>query len=68
VSGNEVNSKVLTGWDKLIQDAEQKIEAAKERIDALRKAAKDLKRIRDSGQPWPKAQARGQSARQQHSD
>ena len=48
-----VNSKVLTQWDRLIQDATSQIEAAKSRIAALRKTVKTLKELRDSGQPWP---------------
>jgi hypothetical protein len=57
-----VNRKVLTGWDGLIQDADQKIDAAKRRVFLLRKAAKDLRRIRDSGQPWPGAQSQARKS------
>jgi hypothetical protein len=49
----ECNKKVLTSWNELIYDARQKISAAKERVLVLRKALKNLEKVRDSGQPWP---------------
>jgi len=63
VSGNDVKGKVLTGWELLIQDAEQKVAVAKQRVIDLQRAAKDLRRIRDSGQRWPGARsARSETA------
>lgn len=50
MSNAEVNEKVLTTWDMLIQDADQQITMAKERITKLKKTIKKLKTIRDSGQ------------------
>jgi hypothetical protein len=47
------NSKVLTRWDELIQDANRQIATAKERIATLRKTIRSLKHVRDSGQSWP---------------
>jgi hypothetical protein len=54
----QVNKKVLTGWDGLIHDASRQIETAKARIAVLRKTIKNLKQIRDSGQAWPREAAR----------
>ena len=53
MSAREVNGKVLTRWDELIQDGNRQIEEAKRRIATLRKTVKKLESIRDSGQSWP---------------
>lgn len=45
--------KELSGWDKAVYDAEQKIKAVEGRLSGLRAALAVCKERRDKGEPFP---------------
>jgi hypothetical protein len=40
-------------WDLAIADATKKLERTENAVSGLKRAISNLKRLRDSGQPWP---------------
>jgi len=46
-------------WNRVISDAESKLRSSVTRTQRLREIVADLKRMKDSGEPWPTAQLNG---------
>lgn len=40
-------------WDIAIADAKKKLERTQDAVSGLKKAISNLRRLRNSGQPWP---------------
>jgi hypothetical protein len=65
--GKQTTAELSVGWVGAMEDAERHLQQAKQEMMEWKVVVRICGERISQGMPWPGAQARGQSARQQHS-